>query len=319
MKLSMRQIRYVCEVARQGSIQAACEVLHISQSSVLAAIELAEVQLDAAIFERRPSRGVQITPAGERFVVAARVMLEAEAEFERALGGISQGTPPTLRVGCFEPFGSLFMAELLKQFCADTGSAGIVLFEGDQTQLHEWLVNGDVDLVVTYNIGSNFGNEGFTRICLIPPHVILPAESPLAARATLSIAELSQQPFVLLDLPQTSTYLLTLFDVLAQRPPIALRTRSYETVRTAVAAGLGFSILNMRPTGRAMPDSDDVVRRPLADNLAAPCLIVADVYGDRKPVFVRRFIDAMKQYFIDLGAERFSVTTAARRKTLLKV
>ncbi len=319
MKLSMRQLRYVCEVARQGSIQAACEVLHISQSSVLAAIELAEVQLEAAIFERRPSRGVKITPAGERFVVAARVLLEAEAEFERELGGISTGTPPIMRVGCFEPFGSLFLAELLKQFGADAGAGSIVLFEGDQLQLHKWLLNGEVDLVVTYDIGPNFGNEGFTRICRIPPHVILPASSPLASRATLSIAELSQQPFVLLDLPQTSTYLLTLFDVLAKRPHIALRTRSYETVRTAVAAGLGFSILNMRPTGQAMPDSSSVVRRPLADNLAAPCLIVADVYGARKPVFLRRFIAAMRQYFVDLGAERFSVTTPARRRTLLKV
>lgn len=319
MKLSMRQLRYVCEVARLGSIQAACEALHISQSSILAAIELAEIQLQAPIFERRPSRGVTITPAGERFVVAARVMLEAEAEFERELGGIATATPTIMRVGCFEPFGSLFLAELLARFCADAGAVSIVLFEGDQTQLHKWLVSGDVDLVVTYDIGPNFGNEGFTRICRVPPHVILPAGSPLAARATLSVAELSQQPFVLLDLPQTSTYLLTLFDVLARRPPIALRTRSYETVRTAVAAGLGFSVLNMRPTGKAMPDSDAVVRRPLADNLAAPCLIVADVYGARKPMFVRRFIDTMKQYFVELGAERFAVTTPARRKTLLKV
>ena len=46
---------------------------------------------------------------------------------------------------------------------------------------------------------------------------------------------------------------------------------------------------------------------------------MADVYGARKPVFLRRFIAAMRQYFVDLGAERFSVTTPARRRTLLKV
>lgn len=63
--------------------------------------------------------------------------------------------------------------------------------------------------------------------------------------------ELSQRPLVLLDLPKTWTYLLALFDFAARRPKLGFRTRSYETVRTAVTNGLGVSVLNIKPVRRA--------------------------------------------------------------------
>jgi len=45
--------------------------------------------------------------------------------------------------------------------------------------------------------------------------------------------ELSHRPLVLLDLPETRTYLMALFDFAAHRPQLGLRARSYETIRRA--------------------------------------------------------------------------------------
>jgi DNA-binding transcriptional LysR family regulator len=316
LNLSLRQIRYVCEVARLGSIRAACSSLHISQSSVLAAITLAEYELNATIFDRRPARGVQITPAGERFVLAARVFLEANMEFGRMVNGLSKGAPQSLRIGCFQPFGSLFLAELLKQYSDAVGHISIQLFEGDQNQLYGWLNTGTVDLVVTYNIGTSFGSDAHTPICKVPPHAILSPNNPLAQQAQISIADLAKYPLVLLDLPQTSTYLMTLFEVLADRPKISLTTRSYETVRSAVAAGFGVSILNMRPTSHAMADGPHLVRRALTDDFPAPHLVVADIYGPSKPQFVKILIQMVRQYFLNLGPTGFALTTPERSKGL---
>ncbi|TIU31454.1 MAG: LysR family transcriptional regulator, partial [Mesorhizobium sp.] len=112
MNLTIRQLRYVCEVARLGSVLAASRSLYISQSSILAAITLAEAGMGARIFDRRPARGVSITPAGQRFVAAARIMLAAETEFNRSIGDLNGRVPKVLRIGCFEPFGALFMPEM---------------------------------------------------------------------------------------------------------------------------------------------------------------------------------------------------------------
>jgi len=154
MNLTIRQLRYVCEVARLGSVQSASKSLTISQSSVLAAIALADGEMGARIFERRPARGVQTTPAGERFVSAARVMLSAATEFSRSIGDLSNRVPQVLRIGCFEPFGALFMPEMLRSYVDQVGDVEIDLLEGDQVQLQAWLTEGLIDVAILYDIGA---------------------------------------------------------------------------------------------------------------------------------------------------------------------
>lgn len=317
MNLTLRQIRYVCEVARHGSIQGASDALRISQSSILAAISLAESDLGARIFERRPARGVNATPAGERFVAAGRALLSAEGQFAREIGALAKRAPESIRVGCFEPFGPMFMPEVLRRYVDSEGPVDIALFEGNQQQLRDWLATGFVDLIVAYDIGPSFG-ESVTPICLVPTHAILTADDPLAACEAVTVAELAERPLVLLDLPLTATYLMTVFEMLAHKPKVNFRTRSYDTVRCAVAAGFGASVLNMRPIGRAA-DGPDLVRRPFADELPSPTLIVADVYGAQKPVFVRRLIEVTQSFFRGIGAEAFAITTQERRHRIFEV
>lgn len=318
MNLTIKQLRYVCEVARLGSVQAASKALLISQSSILAAITLAEGEMGARIFERRPARGVQITPAGERFVSAARMMLSAETEFNRAIGDLTGRVPKVLRIGCFEPFGALFMPEMLRRYVDDVGDVEIDLREGNQVQLQAWLAEGLIDFAILYDIGP-IHTGSITRICKVPAHAVLHADDPLAGEKAVWLSDISTRPLILLDMPQTATYLLTLFDILAQRPEVHFHTRSYETVRSAVASGFGMSILNMRPIGRATADGQTIVRLPILDELPPPSVIILDLYGNAKPLFVRLFIEIFKRFFHDIGPSGFSVTTPEREPLLLTV
>ncbi|MGO7860141.1 LysR substrate-binding domain-containing protein [Rhizobium leguminosarum] len=318
MNLTIRQLRYVCEVARRGSVQAASKALLISQSSILAAITLAEGEMGARIFERRPARGVQITPAGERFVSAARVMLSAETEFNRAIGDLTDRVPKVLRIGCFEPFGALFMPEMLRRYVHNVGDVEIDLLEGNQVQLQAWLAEGLIDFAILYDIGS-IHTGSITRICKVPAHAVLHTDDPLAGEKAVWLSDISSRPFVLLDMPQTATYLLTLFDILAQRPKVGFHTRSYETVRSAVASGFGMSILNMRPIGQATADCQTIIRLPILDELPPPTVIILDLYGNAKPLFVRLFVEIFKKFFHDIGPSGFSVTTPERESSLMPV
>lgn len=318
MNLSLRQVRYVCAVAECGSIQAASRALHISPSSIMAAIESAEASLGARIFDRRRATGIQLTPRGERFIAASRDLLAAETDFQRRVG-VLQADAQAIRIGCFEPFGSLFMIEGLMRFTRENGPASVSLFEGDQTQLADWLNRGTVDLVVTYDIGPRF-NAHATPICRVPAHVLLPAGHRLAGAASVSIADLDGDPLVLLDLPLTVGYLLSLFDTLGAKPRIGFRSRSYETVRGAVAAGFGYAILNMRPIGGAgNADGAGLVRVPLSDALPAPVLQLVDLYGPDKPRAIRRLGEAFLSLFRDGDPERFAVVTPERRGLLFDV
>ena len=317
MTLTLRQVRYVCTVADCGSIQAASRAMHISASSIMAAIESAEIGLGARIFDRRRSTGVQLTPSGERFVAAGRHLLAAETDFQRQVGTL-QADMQAVRIGCFEPFGPLFMTEGLKRFTQDVGPVAVSLLEGDQTQLADWLNRGLVDLVLTYDIGPRF-NAHATPICQVPAHVLLASDHPLADRAELAISDLAPHPLVLLDLPLTVGYLLSLFDLHGVKPQVSFRSRSYETVRSAVAAGFGAAILNMRPLNPATDDGAKLVRLPLTDPLPAPTLQIVDVYGPNKPRLIKRLSETFVALFRDGDPDRFAVVTEERRATLFDV
>lgn len=317
MGLTVRQIRYVVEVARLGSVQAASRQLNISQSSILAAIDLAEADIGAEMFIRRPSKGMQTTPAGERFVAAARPLLAAETEFVREIGSMAEGPPRTIRLGCFEPFGPLFLPEVLKRLVARTGPIDIDLLEADQQQLRAWLDTGHVDAVVTYEMGPPFSGT-VTRICRMPAHVLCRADDPLARLDAVPLSAIADRSLILLDLPQTGTYLSTIFDMAGLGRRIGFRTRSYDTVRAAVAAGFGIAVLNMRPVSPVMRDEPLLARLPIADPLPPPHLIVVDPYGFRKPRFVVDFIGEMAAFFREMGPERFAVATPEARSSLIE-
>ncbi|WP_208645047.1 LysR family transcriptional regulator [Rhizobium gallicum] len=296
-------MRYIVSVAETGSIAGAARQCRIAQSSILAALDLADNEMGARLFDRRPSRGVSPTPAGERFLSSARRLLNAEAEFERTMDRHNHVTPPILRIGCFEPFGALFMPELLQRF-TEGANIAVELYEGEQPQLLSWLEASIVDAIVTYDIGAGLPDDA-VPLARVPAHVLMHVNDPMANQGAVHLADLVNSPFVLLDLPQTSAYLLTLFDIAGKRPRIAFKTRSYDAVRAAVACGFGFSILNMRPVGRGSPDSVMLVRRPLVDNLPVPTIMIADRYGTAKPAFLRRLSLLAKSFFEEIGPNAF--------------
>ncbi|MEL6203074.1 MAG: LysR family transcriptional regulator [Pseudomonadota bacterium] len=315
MRLTYRQIEYVHAVGQLKSITSASKQLNISQSSVVAAINLAEEIAGATLFYRRKGHGMEVTPAGQKFLFSARRVLASNEEFERSMMGISKPASPRLRLGCFSPFGSILIPPILKDYMEEYGKCSIDLLEGDQTELKHWLSTGEVDLVVTYDIGEMYGIE-VTPICKCPAHALLNVNDPDASRDAISMERLSRKPHILLDLPETSAYLLALLDYTGQRPEIVLRTRSYNTIRTAVADGLGASILNIRPaeSGR---DSDSLVRIPISDEIRPPSLVIADPYGEHKPEYVRSFIGVLYRYFVNLGPEKFAVTEKGKAYNLL--
>ena len=190
-------------VTALGSIAAACSELRISQSSILAAIQHAEQSLGMRVFNKRKGHGVTVTPAGQKFLVSSRHFLSAGNEFYASLSEMAQAREHTIRIGSFSPLSTLVMPPVIKRIFPEGGNADFALFEGGQTELRNWLEAGMLDAVVTYDIGKNFSG-GITPICKVPPHALLQSDDPLATKKAVKLVELSNRPFVLLDLPETT-------------------------------------------------------------------------------------------------------------------
>ena len=65
--MHLKQLEYVQEIARQGSIKMAAEKLYISQQALSESLRSLEAELEFTIF-KRTNRGILLTETGERFL-----------------------------------------------------------------------------------------------------------------------------------------------------------------------------------------------------------------------------------------------------------
>jgi len=88
----------------------------------------------------------------------------------------------------------------------------------------------------------------------LPPHVLVSEEHPLAGQAVISLETLVSEPFILLDLPFSREYFLSLFSKAQLEPFISQRSAHQDVIRTMVANGHGYTLANVRPRLNAAMD-----------------------------------------------------------------
>ncbi len=111
---------------------------------------------------------------------------------------------------------------------------------------------------------------------------MLPAGHRLARGRKVRLADLAREPLVLLGLPQSREYFLSVFYALRLEPRIAYETGSLEMVRGLVANGLGHSIMHSRPPSESSLDNRRLVYRPVAERVRPTELGLARV-GQLRP------------------------------------
>ena len=70
---------------------------------------------------------------------------------------------------------------------------------------------------------------------------------------------------ILLDLPRSREYFVKMLSDAGVVPVVRYRSDSYEAVRTLVARGHGFSILNQRPASTLTYDGSEVAELDIAE------------------------------------------------------
>lgn len=314
--LTLRQIEYVLKVAEYGRISAACKELNVAQSSVLAAMALAEKLNKIPIFIRRQGRGISVTPAGQKFLMSAKRLLSAQSDFWNSLNDEDSYKNTAIRVGCYFSLSAVLVLPIIKRMREQFGEVEFILYEGGPEQLQHWLDLGALDVVVTYAIGEEYA-DGATPICICPAHALVRYDNKLAKRKSILIQNLTDQKMILLDLPELRTYMMSLFDKATRQPKISIRTRSYETIRSAVANGMGFSIVNFKPSQETLLDTQNLRRIPILDAAPQAKIVILDPYGNNKPTYVKAFINVVYNYITELGEDNFAVAPPSLRGKLI--
>ncbi|GAA2608929.1 LysR family transcriptional regulator [Paractinoplanes durhamensis] len=185
-------------VAHLGSITAAARRLRFTQSAVSRQIAALEAEVGARIFERLP-RGVALTGPGRALLPHAEAILDRLAAARQAVDALHDAGQARLRIGAFPTAVAALVPRALASFRAAYPDAALTLLEGRTPGLLERLAAGDADLaVVSSSPAEPLDAARFTLHHLLDERLLvaMSVHHPLAARATVTLAELADEPFI---------------------------------------------------------------------------------------------------------------------------
>ncbi|MDA3131209.1 LysR family transcriptional regulator [Atlantibacter subterranea] len=245
MNIELRHLRYFVAVAEELHFGRAAARLNISQPPLSQQIQILEAQVGAKLLART-NRSVSLTAAGAQFLADSRQILsQVEAAAVRA-ARLHQGETGELRIGFTSsaPFIKP-ISDSLSQFRRGYPDVHLQTLEINTRAQIAPLNEGELELGLMRNTHLP-DTLDWQLILREPLMAMVHRENPLAARPTISLRELADQPFVFFD-PHVGTGLyddilglLHRYDV---QPLIAQEVGEAMTIIGLVAAGLGVSIL----------------------------------------------------------------------------
>lgn len=243
---TLTQLRYFAVVAEVENMTAAAERLRITQSALSTAVAQLEASLATQLFVRL-TRGLRLTPEGRQLAGDIKVFLEHADSLYESARGLATTVVGDLRVGVFSPLAPFRLPAILQSFERQHPGVAVSILEADLAGLQTALREGQCDVALTYGLGLG---PGFATRVLerVPPHVLVHAAHPAARRPERSVAlrDLAGEPSVVLDLPHSREYYEQLYTQAGLVPNVRHRFAGYETVRSFVAKGHGYAVLNQR-------------------------------------------------------------------------
>jgi DNA-binding transcriptional LysR family regulator len=294
MDVTLTQLRYFTEAAAQLSMTGAAERLNVAQSAVSTAVSQLEKHVGSQFFIRQRSKGLVITAAGELFLRDAQAVL---AQLEEALDharGEQRSLAGRVRLACFSTLTPFLLPGLLARLRQEHPDLELEVTEADMAGCAAALLGGQADLALCYDLGLPEG-IATTTVGTSRPYLALPPGHRLAGRQEASIRALRQEPFVLLDLPHTRELMLRILGVAGVEPDIRFRSGSYETVRTFVANGHGYSVLHQRPHHNRTYDGGTVAMVEIAEKVPELRTVLAHLRTQRATARMRAVAQAVRQ------------------------
>lgn len=298
---TLRQLEYFIACAELGSMRAASENVHLTQSAISTSIGDLEKSLGVQLLIRH-ARGLSLTQAGIRVLADARRLIGNVEDLQASARDLSEALVGGLRVGCYSTLAPVLLPKIAADFSEAHPEVELDIIEGSHTDLEEELRTGGCELVVAYDYRATgqalpADLEEIT-VRSAPPHIALPANHRLAGRESIRLEEVADEPFILFDLPPGGQYFLNVFSEVGLSPWVKFRTQSFETARSLVARGLGYSILTQQTVVRESYEGLGLVTLPLADELPELNIVVLQLRAvqatQRAAAFKQQCLDSLR-------------------------
>ncbi|WP_026820739.1 LysR family transcriptional regulator [Arthrobacter castelli] len=290
--LTLNQIRYFVRAAELGSMTATAAEIFVAQSAVSTAIAQLEGTVGCQLFIRQRSRGIVLTEQGRTFYAAALDILNTVDEAVDSLK--PERLTGSLVAGCFTTLAPFWLPGVYESLQSAYPDLNVRIREVTGEQVEQLLQRREMEVILTY--GFDYGRDiDFEQLSEAPVYAAVSEHSHLAGREVVSLEELAPEPLILLDMGKSTNYFLSIFHDAHLRPQIHQRFESYEVVRSMVARGHGYTILNQRPVHDLTNDGGRIVRLPITGTRSYLQVGVAHRAGETLSRRGQAFIDESRE------------------------
>lgn len=296
-------MQYILTVIEEGSISKAARKLFISQPSLSQCIIMQEKKLGVPLFDRTKTP-IAPTPAGERFLTAAKKILDLQDDLEKEIADIRDHKRGRLVISTTKIRTAYLLPRILPSFTRKFPGVEIVLREEIGSCIESSILSREADVGIlilpVQKAGIEFQHLFDERILLL-----IPSSDETLRECRECITDLTpfqDKPFVLY---QQGRRIRSLTDWIFLQagfvPRIALETQTAEAIVNFVSVGMGIGFIPETAFGYYAP-----FPRPRGFPFGAPPVTSSYAFAWRKEGFLnwaaREFIDNTLRLFEDGNA-----------------
>jgi DNA-binding transcriptional LysR family regulator len=282
--LDLKLLTTFREVAVRRSFSEAAAALSFTQPAVSQHIGRLEEAVGARLLER-DARGVSLTQAGETMLRHAAMLLDAARRAEeevRLAAGIGRAR---VRVGAFPTAAAGLLPGATRELRARRPDAELALQVLELDPALDALQAGRIDLAVIVDsplspIAQRPGVE-YLPVCEDELRVAIAADHPLATRASVSLEELREEPFLITEVAGNcadSNVVLRAFRDAGYEPNVSFESDDYQALQGMAASGIGVALI---PTMALISSRPDVIVLPLRGRPPARAIVAAVRAGEQ--------------------------------------
>lgn len=273
-----------------GSFTKAAEELGYTQSAISQMVHSLEDELSTTLIIRSRT-GITLTPDGEEFLPYIKSICNSHEkllEKHKEMEGLHSGL---IRIGTFSSVSCHWLPVMMKDFKEQYPAVHFELHQGDYTEISNWIKEGSVDFgFVNPRAVSNLTTIQLEEDDML---AVLPTDHPLAAYDKVTLKDLTNGSYILLDEGEISEP-LTIFKQYNFEPNIQYRVHDDYTIMSMIEQGLGISILPKLVLSRC---PYHIVTKVITPTVVRT---ISLAYKDK------RVLPIASRYFIDFIIERYS-------------
>ena len=296
MNMSLKTMRYFCEVVEAGSAANAAERLFVAPTAISMQLAQLESQLGGELFDRS-RRPMALTDLGKFFYPRAKELLQQMSRLDSEARGIASGSGGWLSIGFTRSATFSLLPRAIRRFRAAYPEVQLDLVEALSEYQPAQLRQNRIDVGLSRFIGDFEAPDDLTHAVKLDDPLVaaLPIHHPLARRKSLTAAALAEVPFILYPKDPLSPFGQQIVAILkaagGAEPTVAYGAVEIYTALALVSAGLGATLV-----GRSIADNkrNDVAFIPVRD-IHASTTVVAVTRNNESSKLVAAFLDIVRQ------------------------